>query len=137
MNGTAGSGDAATYDILSYRKTRFINDSEIPARFRNLLGQVEYRRRGSASLICTFDFADSGVSSSCSVPLSETVTSGTPYFYNDGEAYWNDDQYWNEGAVVADVIATNNFSPTGKGRGFFLETRINTKVNFLINRVIL
>lgn len=132
MNGTPGNGDAGIYDLITYRKTRLIR--ETPSEFINQLGKVEYRRRGIADLIVTFTYDGSGVNSSVRIPLRDTQTTGNPNFWS-GDAYWGGDYYWDEGEVVEDVISKKNFSPTGKGEGFFIECRLNTSVNFLINRL--
>jgi len=70
------------------------------------------------------------------------VLTGTPKFYNAEDVHYTSDDYYSEGTIsgttVADLqVSTAGFSAVGRSPGFFLTTKIETKQDFEIDKVIL
>jgi len=131
MNGTSGSGDAGDTTVVSKRKSGFV---ESQTEHRNITGKVEYRRRGICTLKMEFDWAGEYASSFCNLSLKDPIV-GDAYFggqyYFGGEVYFNADT----SGLLSDKISYLGFSPVGKAPGFFLELTVDTKADWLINRI--
>lgn len=142
LNGTEGNGDAGSNTVLTRRKFRFMGDQDFEenrfyqTQFENITGRIEYRRRGVANITMKVDWGEEGAVSEISVPLKGLVATPDANFWG-GSSYWSGTAYWSAGSAPTNKISTKGFSPAGKGRGFFLELSSDTKVDFLINRLIL
>ena len=136
LDGT-GAGDAATYPIKCYRKTRLITD--LPTWDKNVEGRIVYRRQGACTLQMDFDWAETYDVKTCSIDLKgPIITSGTNFWGSvTSPSYWNDGSYWSQGGVTSYKVSTAGFSAIGKSIGFFLTTTINSTVNFLINKIVI
>ena len=86
---------------------------------------------------CFIDWGEEASKSRTTVPLKGITVTTDANFWGETDNFWDDDQFWDEGSAPDDMLSTKGYSPTGKGRGFFLSTTIDTKVDFLVNRLIL
>lgn len=137
LNGSIHMGDSGDHPVETKRKFRFIDETELPTRHSNITGRTEYRRRGVANLLLDFDWGEEASVSRTTIPLKGITVSTDANFWGETDNHWDDNQFWDEGTAPDDKLSTKGFSPTGKGRGFFLSTTIDTKIDFLINRLIL
>ena len=136
LNGTENNGDAGTYSIVNQRKYAFVDNNVFPSKDTNILGRVEYRKRGQADLALTFDWAEPDARSQSIVLLSGQSIDPEANFWG-GDNYYDNGIYYSEGSAPSNKVSTKGFSPPGKGRGFFLNCELDTKVNFLINKLML
>lgn len=144
LNGTGASGDAGASSIAVLRKTRFIQEGEgansagkggIDLTTKVLHGEVQYRRIfNSCDLTISFDWGDEYNTSSSVVTLKGAPTSAAGNYWS-GSAYWGGTAYWNEGLSFSQKISSQAFSPTGKGRGFFMSTSLDTTTDFQVDSV--
>ena len=144
MNG-GGAGDAGSSNISVLRRTRFIYDGEGQDRAKGiqgidlskkiLRGVVQYRRIFSAAdLTLSFDWGDEYNISSSVIPLKGAPTASAGNYWG-GSAYWGGTFYWSAGSAFAQKISSQTFSPTGKGRGFFMSASLDTTTDFQIESV--
>lgn len=133
MDGTSGAGDAGTIAIDTKRKTRLI--TELNLKHKNIMGRAEYRRIDACNLQVLLEFGESFSRSTSNLALKARVDTvayfGGPYYFG-GDVYFNQ----SENNTVDLVVSTVGFSPPGKGNMMFIETRVNSTADFLVNRLI-
>ncbi len=122
INGTGTGGDSGTYPVQLSRTSRII-DEEVMAPFpwneEILLGKIQYRRISDTSINISFQWTDEYNTSIVTVPLKGPPVSNNGPVYN-GNAYYNKNSYYSQGFQFANVLSHQNFSPTGKGTGFYI-----------------
>lgn len=118
-----GNYDGGTYPIQVSRTSRLIDLTIVnpfPWNEEILLGRVQYRRLvAQTSFGISFQWSDEYNTSTSSMQLkgsSASLTTSTSYNLSSyyGKAYYSYAQSFQ------DVISHQNFSPTGKGSGFYL-----------------
>lgn len=134
MNGTRGQGDAGSFSVITERTTREI--SEIPFRFKDVIGRVEYRRRDKVTMQVIFEWAEHIYTETAEVILKAELIETETLFWG-GDNYFGEDIYWNQGAIRRDLSANTGFSPGGKGEIYFITVRVQDTGDFLVNRLIL
>jgi len=133
LNGTTGGGDAGSINILTRRKTKQIITD---ARFTDIIGRVEYRRKAAVTLTLDFDWAVHAYIERSTVDLLGPVITADAIFFGES-IYFGEEIYWGQGSVSQDILSNRGFSPAGKGETFFIELSVDSTGNFLINRIIL
>jgi len=122
MNGT-GLSDAGIYPVQVSRTSKAIDEEVMmpfPWNEEILLGRVQYRRISApSSLDISFQWMDEYNTSICSIPLKGPPVGNSGPVYN-GAAYYNATSYYSQGFQFANVLSHQNFSPTGKGTGFYI-----------------
>jgi hypothetical protein len=147
LNGTGTAGDAGTTNIVTYRKTRYINNGEGGTKVGfqtvgalNLMksvlhGEVFYRRIfAPCDLTISFDWGDEYNVSSSVITLKGAPTSFAGVYYGGG-SYYNGTAYFSQGSAFANKISSQTFSPTGKGPGVFISTSLETSTDFRIDHI--
>lgn len=121
LNGT-GIADAGLYPVRVSRTSRVVDETIInpfPWNEEVLLGKVQYRRISNpSSLNISFQWTDEYNTSTCSVTLKGPPTGNTGAVYNGGSYYGK--AYYSTGFLYSSVLSHQNFSPTGKGSGFYI-----------------
>jgi hypothetical protein len=99
-----------------------------------LEGSVEYRRIGTNQLNLSFDWDDEYNTATSTVKLRGPLTGDiAPYF--GGSFYFGDGVYFNQGFNSAQRISDTNFSPSGKGPGFYLTVQSTTATQFQVDSI--
>jgi hypothetical protein len=109
---------------------------ELPTRYRNITGRIEYRRRDALPVDLQFDWGEELKNTTCRVNL-KARTDTAPYW--GGDVYWGGDYYFNDtdSDLGEDLVSTVGFSPVGKGTQFFLKVSITNQGDFYLSRIIL
>lgn len=135
LDGTS-AGDPSSTNIDTYRKTKYIDDlQEFDTRFQRLRGKVGYHRVADVDLIMDFEWGDDYAINQCVVPLEGPPTNDDAAYWG-GNVYWNVSAdatgvaYWNSGFFYADRVSNKNWSPVGRGPGFYLELTLQTVQDF-------
>lgn len=138
MNGTGSGGDAGAENVELQRKSRLIDEQVIqnwPYIKNSVKGKVQYRRIGEAQVTFTYDWADEYNTSDCTLTLKGPPTGDTAAFFG-GSFYFGGTTYFNQGFEFADKISHRNFSPIGKGPGFFVSVTSANKVRYEIDHLV-
>jgi hypothetical protein len=138
LNGQSAGGDANTYPIMYYRRSRHIGpelfQGQWPWMEKNLEGSLEYRRIGPCQINLNFDWDDEYNSALTTLSLKGPASGDTaPYF--GGNFYYNDIVYFNQGFVSSQRVSDSDFSPSGKGPGFYLSVQSTTTSGFQIDSI--
>ncbi len=135
LNGSGEMGDAGSLDISVSRYLRSISQQELDLFRRILQGRVQYRRRTECTLTITATWGDEFNTSYSNIPLKgRPAGSDSPSVYGGG-AYYSGDYYYSEGFGALNLIATQGFSPTGKGSSVVLSFSVQATTPFQIDYV--
>lgn len=126
------SGDDNTTDIVTYRKSLYLESDQI--RDIGISGRVYYHRISNTNLSMGFEFGDDFTTQPCDVPLKGPPVTDTGAYYG-GEFYFGGDIYFNAGFQFTDLIATKGYSPSGKGTGIHLSLTVNSRQNFDVIKI--
>lgn len=121
LNGT-GSLDGGLYGVQLSRTSRVIDESILnpfPWNEEVLLGKVQYRRLSTTTLNISFQWTDEYNTSIVSIPLKGPIAGNVGAVYNKS-SYYGGGAYYSQGFQFANVLSHQNFSPTGKGSGFYI-----------------
>jgi hypothetical protein len=135
LNGS-GSGDGGSADIISRRKTRYIDKQLAGLDFdRSIItGRVQYRRLAAVPMSISLEWGDTYQTSSASMTLKGPPAGDTGIYYG-GTVYYGGSIYYSQGFTFADRVSSKGFSPTGKGPGFFLSVEIQSDRTFQIDEI--
>jgi len=134
MNGTGQSGDSATKNVQTVRKTRLIDERDKIDFLRHVTrGNVRYRRVAETAFNLDFDWGDEYQVSTVSLTLAGPPSSDSNYF--GGAVYFGGTTYFGQGFAFADKISHQNFSPTGKGPGVFMTVSTETTSQYQVDHV--
>lgn len=135
LNGE-GTGDGGGSAIIARRKTRFIDSEIAQIDFRRhvIPGRVQYRRLNEVNLDLIFEWGEEFSESTSTINLKGPPT-GDDGVYFGGVIYFSEAIYFNQGFEFAGKVATQGFSPTGKGIGFFLTAAVESTKNFLVDHI--
>ncbi len=138
MNG-AGTGDGSSSNTIVYSRTsRHVGDEQFDGQWPwanvNLTGIVRYRRIGAFTLSLTFDWDDEYNTEICNLNLKGPASGdNSPYF--GGAFYFGGTTYFNQGFSATNRVSDFNYSPSGKGPGFYVTVSANTNVLFNVDSV--
>jgi hypothetical protein len=141
LNGT-GTTDSGTYPIPFLRKTRAL-DPELyemllkrtyPYMHRMLTGRVQYRRVGSNQLTVSIDWNDEYNTESCLLFLKGPPVGDTGLYFG-GPNYFGGLFYFNTGTSFAGKVSSYEFSPAGRGPGFFLSLSGDISGSFQVDHI--
>lgn len=130
-----GDGDIGSVDIVTQRKTRFLDERDgIDFQAHILRGEIEYRRTTECSISLTFEYGDSYRTSDVSITL-KGPPSGSGVGYFGGAAYFGGAFYFSQAFSFSDNVSHQRFSPAGRGSGATLTVSSETGVRYLIDSV--
>ena len=138
LNGS-GTGDGSSTNTIMYlRRSRHIGkeqfDGQWPWGKENLTGEVQYRRIGAFTLVLTFEWDDEYNTEICNLNLKGPPVGDTaPYF--GGAFYFGGAVYFNQGFNASNRVSDYNYSPSGKGPGFYISVSANTNTLFNVDSV--
>jgi hypothetical protein len=138
INGSSAGGDAATYPIMYKRRSRHIGpemfNGQWPWAGRNIEGSVEYRRIGPNQVSLSFDWDDEYNTSVSTISL-RGPSGGDSGAYFGGKFYFGGPVYFNQGFSAVQRLSDSDFSPSGKGPGFYLDVSSATTTQFEIDSI--
>lgn len=138
LNGTSSSGDANAYPINYNRRSRHIGaelfQGQWPWQDKNIECSLEYRRIGPAQINITLDWDDE-YNTTQSVLTLKGPASGDLGAYFGGNFYFNSTVYFNQGSNANQRVSDIDFTPGGKGPGFYLTLQSNTTTQFAVDSV--
>lgn len=135
LNGEGTLGDAGSLSIACSRYLRNITQKELDLMTQILRGRVQYRRRTACTLTVMATWGDELNTSYSNIPLKGTPAGSNPPAVYGGSAYYGGSYYYNEGFEFSNLIATQGFSPTGKGSSVVLSFSVQTTTPFQIDHV--
>jgi hypothetical protein len=134
-----GISDAGYYPVQVSRTSRIVDETIInpfPWNEEVLLGKIQYRRIGNpSSLNISFQWTDEYNTSMCAVQLKGPPTGNTGSSYN-GASYYGK-SYYSTGFLYSSILSHQNFSPTGKGSGFYITLGNQGAANWQIDHLLL
>jgi hypothetical protein len=138
LNGSSPGDGSSSYTVNYSRRTRHIGkeqfDGQWPWDKENLTGEVKYRRIGAFDLSLTFDWDDEYNQEICTLHLKGPASGDTGVYFGGG-FYFGGTSYFNQGFSSANRVSDYNYSPSGKGPGFYLTVSANTNVLFNVDSV--
>ena len=138
LNGT-GTGDGGVLNTISYLRTsrhigHDIFDGKWPWQDINLTGRVVYRRVGPLTFTIVFDWDDEYNTETCNLVLRGPAGGDTGAYFG-GTFYFGGTTYFNQGFNAVNRVSNTDFSPSGKGPGFYISVSTATNVDFTIDSV--
>jgi hypothetical protein len=138
MNGTAQSGDANVYPLMYLRRSSHIGpelfQGQWPWNQKNLEGSVEYRRVGTSQVNLTFEWDDEYNTTVSTINLKGPA-GGDSAAYFGGNFYFGNSTYFNQGFTGAQRVSDYDFTPGGKGPGFYVSVQSTGTTLFQIDSI--